>query len=84
MKIRTSFVSNSSSSSFIANIDRLTKKEIKKLLDYEKSDENTDGWQINIDKERGLIVGSTLMDNGAFSAWALENGFIKLKFESWN
>ena len=81
MKTRTGFVSNSSSSSFVASLDRLSLDDIGKLFAYEKSDENVDGWQMHVDHERGLVVGYTSMDNDAFGEWCEKQGFNKIRFE---
>lgn len=82
MKIRNGFVSNSSSSSFVAAISKLTKEEIEKLLDYQVSEENEDGWQITLNDEMGLIEGYTVMDNGSFGEWIIKNGFNKVRIDS--
>jgi len=61
MKIRTGFVSNSSSASFIIAKQALTEEQIKSLLEYSDSKENTDGWIIS--EEKYFIRGCTFMDN---------------------
>lgn len=66
MKYRTGFVSNSSSSSFIAATSKLTEDEILALLEYATGPENTDHWSIELDEDKGLVTGYTSMDNGAF------------------
>lgn len=83
MKIRQGFVSNSSSSSFVAAIDRLTDVEIAKLLAYQDSEENTDGWTITLNHEMGLVEGFTTMDNGALGDWCEKNGYIKVRFDNY-
>ena len=57
MKIRTSFVSNSSSASFIIRKKYLTNEQIKKTLAFDE-----DGWMLTERLE--TIEGSTIMDNG--------------------
>jgi len=83
MKIRNGFVSNSSSSSFVASLAKLTQGEIDMLLAYQNSPENEDGWTIHVDNDAGLINGFTSMDNGSFGKWAEEKGLIKIRFESY-
>ena len=62
MKIRTGFVSNSSSNSFVILKEKLSKEQISKLLTYQDSKENLDGWSIN--EISDTISGFTIMDNG--------------------
>ena len=81
MKYRTGFVSNSSSSSFVCALNRLTDEQLTKLLAYPDSPENTDGWDLRIDNEAGLVTGFTIMDNCALSDWCRENGITAARFE---
>ena len=81
MKTRTGFVSNSSSSSFVAALNRLTEADIAKILEYADSPENTDGWTIHVNDETGLIEGYTTMCNGTFPEWCEKNGYNKVRFE---
>ena len=62
MKIRTGFVSNSSSSSFVISKQALTQEKITKLLEYSGSKDNYDGWHIK--EGKFFVEGYTLMDNG--------------------
>ena len=83
VKIRKGFVSNSSSSSFVASTARLTEDEIQMLLDYTLSDENEDGWTITVDEDKGLVEGFTSMCNGAFPEWVEKKGLNKIRFEDY-
>lgn len=81
MKTRTCFVSNSSSSSFVASLSKLSTEEVEMILEYQNSKENTDGWTISKNDELGLLEGFTTMDNGGFGQWAKEKGFNKIRFD---
>ena len=61
MKIRNGFVSNSSSSSFVIAKTALSEEQIEKLLEYNESEDNWDGW--HIEEEEFFIRGTTIMDN---------------------
>ncbi len=63
MKIRQGFVSNSSSSSFTVQKDKLSGSQLKALLDYTTSEENLDAWLIRDCPDS--VVGFTIMDNGS-------------------
>jgi len=87
MKIRSGFVSNSSSSSFVVALSVLTEKEKRKILDYEKvsrresQNKYRDHWSIRVDKERGVMYGFTTMDNGDLSKYLGEDLEKKFIFE---
>ena len=78
MKIRFGFVSNSSSSSFVASIDKLGKKNMNKIIKYIDSAENEDGWEYKIDEEKGLFTGYTFMDNGGLGEFLIKTGINKV------
>jgi hypothetical protein len=79
MKTRNGFVSNSSSSSFVVALSALSKPEVNALMDYFSSEDNTDGWSASIDEYRGIIEGSTCMDNGAFEEFLEEMRINKVR-----
>lgn len=84
MKIRTGFVSNSSSASFCVPKVLLTVAEQQLLLSYNTNNEEFhDQWDIYEDNDN--IVGHTTMDNGELSEWLEKNGFNKtrVKIERW-
>lgn len=64
MKRRTSFVTNSSSSSFIVNIDALTGREVDVIMSYVNDEDNGESWYITKDDQN--IEGYTVMDNDYF------------------
>jgi hypothetical protein len=69
VKLRTGFVSNSSSSSFVVSLDKLSAAELKRLIKYQDvdgvpADEYRDSWQIIVDEDKGVVQGWTNMDNG--------------------
>lgn len=82
MKIRTGFVSNSSSASFVINKNDLSANQIERLLDYPKSDKNEDGWSVT--DSGNTINGCTIMDNDAIDDFFIEIGINQdnVNFES--
>lgn len=72
MKIRSGFVSNSSSASFVANLDRLTEDQVDIILAYD----GEDGWSFSVDADKGLITGYTIMDNGDLEEYLEKNGIL--------
>jgi len=81
MKIRTGFVSNSSSASFVASLHVLTEAEKQSIVDYcADPKQNLDGWSCHEDKQTGLLTGYTFMDNGDLSDWCEKQGLNKIRF----
>lgn len=79
MKLRTGFVSNSSSASFVVKKENLCDDHIFKLLEFEG-----DWWEITQTDEE--ISGYTVMDNGALEEYLEQNGInqTRVKIESNN
>lgn len=83
MKIRTGFVSNSSSASFVVNIDKINAKDALRLMEYNSADSITfsatprewkDSWSMTVDYDRGVIRGFTSMDNGDLGEYMFKHG----------
>jgi hypothetical protein len=76
MKIRTGFVSNSSSSSFVINKKNLDGEMIQKILDYEDASisDSLDDWSIHNGEDE--ISGFTVMDNGDFKDYLKKVGVV--------
>lgn len=70
MKTRNGFVSNSSSSSFVIALQKLTGEQLQHILNPDYGSQNYDetsdfpyAWSINIDGSNGTVEGYTSMDN---------------------
>lgn len=79
MKVRTAFVSNSSSSSFAINKEDLTAEQIEKIKNHAELGEamgigyaKSDSWDIRETPE--IIVGETWMDNFDMNYFLTEIG----------
>jgi len=81
MKIRSGFVSNSSSASFVVSLRVLSAMEYRWILDYlHDPNQNTDGWSCH--EERDWLKGYTTMDNRGFRRWLKEQDMSdKVKFK---
>ena len=81
MKIRKSFVSNSSSASFILDKRFITPDQIRQLIEY--NDKNYDeggcydSWSIREDEN--FVRGFTIMDNEYLLEWIKENLIIPVQ-----
>jgi hypothetical protein len=81
MKIRSGFVSNSSSSSFIVALSKMRPKDVETLLEYARSEKNIDGWYIFSDEDKGILRGSTIMDNDGLDEFLKESHIDDCDFE---
>ena len=77
MKVRTGFVSNSSSSSFIIYKSDLTMEEFEQIKDHEEV-AGTDSWWVD-DTERDFVRFSTHMDNFSLYSYIRDNTKIDLR-----
>ena len=68
MKIRSGFVSNSSSSSFILDLSKITTKQFNKIKEKNVSLPGLDAWTIDV-SEGGLVYFNTWMDNFSIEDW---------------
>lgn len=69
MKIRTGFVSNSSSSSFVIDLHALSPRQIEQIQNHVKyakawkMDTTPDQWDIGVNDGAGVLWGETYMNN---------------------
>ena len=70
MKLRNGFVSNSSSSVFLIDLERLTDEQINLIIDHPA--EQGQGWKITIEDKR--LIGGTIMDNFDFGEYLASIG----------
>ena len=73
MKVRNGFVSNSSSSSFVVNVNDLNGYQLHQFMEYINGEENLDGWGVTTVENR--IRGFTAMNNGSLEEWLKEKNF---------
>jgi hypothetical protein len=85
MKIRSGFVSNSSSSSFVVSLKDISARDFKHILEY-RSDvsgedaERMDYWSFTVDDEKEILRGFTTMDNGDLEEYLKEKDISDEKF----
>lgn len=73
MKTRLGFVSNSSSSSFVINLDNISAKQLRKIIHNPTTDpkhEDYGSWNIEVTDTE--VKGSTYMDNYDFGKYLTE------------
>ena len=82
MKIRSGFVSNSSSSSFVINLDDLSANQFHKIENHHKEAKN-DAW--NIEVKDNQLKGSTIMNNFNICSFLEKIGvdMTKVRFEDY-
>ncbi len=80
MKIRTGFVSNSSSASFIIDREFLSLSQEAELMRHSRDRENNhDGWSVYLSDDLRFIEGFTSMDNGSLEEFFIEIGLDRYK-----
>ncbi len=77
MKVRSGFVSNSSSASFIIDKRYITTDQIEKIKEFNNSKKCWDYWSISEDDE--FLRGYTTMDNDYLYEWIKENINLPMK-----
>ena len=79
MKVREGFVSNSSSSSFIIPIEKLTEEQLTAIITNDQTDQGElsdwDMWKIELKKDE--IEGSSGMDNYDYEKFLSKIGIDK-------
>jgi len=83
VKTRECFISNSSSSSFIINLSKLTEEQIQEILEPNYATQNCGAdegfpykWSITIDRNANRIGGYTFMDNFDMMAYLDDIGVL--------
>lgn len=71
MKIRLGFVSNSSSSSFVVQLSKITAEQLESILNHQEV-AGFDAW--NLTQTKYTIEGTTGMDNFDMLEYLLEIG----------
>ena len=74
MKIRLGFVSNSSSSSFVVNLDLFSPKLLREISNQNLNLEEYEKWDIDINYEKNLFEAFTIMDNFNLKDFLIKKG----------
>lgn len=82
MKIRSGFVSNSSSSSFIVSLNDISAYALVTIMEYSNSSDIRlrDTWTISVDMDRGALDGYTSMDNDDLGDYLKKHNISTEKF----
>lgn len=87
MKVRVGFVSNSSSSSFIINLDDISAKQLRKIVYNPTTNpqhEDRGSWDIEVTEKE--VKGYTYMDNFNFYNYLVEEVMVepsKVKYKTY-
>ncbi|MEM4261227.1 MAG: hypothetical protein QXG00_08335 [Candidatus Woesearchaeota archaeon] len=88
MKIRMGFVSNSSSSSFIINLDDISAKQLQKIINNPTNNpqhEDYKSWNIEVTEKE--IKGYTYIDNFDFYNYLIKEVMVepsKIKYKTYH